>query len=123
MSYTNTNDYYYNILNIPNTAYQDEIIKAYKKLSVKYDPSKNPEFNDKFIQITLAFEKLIKEDIIYTDKDNKNVKNISKNYKYTSFLFFIFFCFIFIMFKNFFNSFYMFFHLFFRNTSCFKPNI
>ena len=72
MSIPTTEDYY-KILEIPNTASQNDIRKAYKKLSVKYHPGKNIKFNDKFIQISVAFEKLFKEDIKYIDEDGNNV--------------------------------------------------
>lgn len=72
MSTLSTDDCY-KILEIPNTASQNDIRQAYNKLSVKYHPSKNAKFNDKFIQISLAFEKLFKEDIYYTDEDGTDV--------------------------------------------------
>jgi preprotein translocase subunit Sec63 len=68
-----TNEDYYNILEIPNTSSQDEIREAYRKLSIKYHPSKNIKFNDKFIQLSLAFKNLFKEDITYTDEDGNKV--------------------------------------------------
>lgn len=49
---------YYNILEIPITASQKEIKEAYLRMSVKYHPSKNPAYIDKFIQLSNAFEAL-----------------------------------------------------------------
>ena len=69
---------YYNVLEIPTTASQEEIREAYQRMSVKYHPSKNPEYNDKFIEITTAFEKLFKEDI---SNINSKLTEITNAYK------------------------------------------
>ena len=55
---------YYNTLEIPMTASQQEIREAFQRMCVKYHPSKNPLYNEKFIQLSNAFEKLFKEDIV-----------------------------------------------------------
>lgn len=76
---------YYNILEIPITASQQEIREAYTRMSIKYHPSKNPSYNNKFIQLSIAFEKLFKEDIICPEdgyvlsNDDLFGRNIKKN--------------------------------------------
>lgn len=60
MEDSNTNSYY-NILDIPETASQDEIKKAYRRLSMIYHPDKNgnsQESTEKFQKISEAYEVL-----------------------------------------------------------------
>ena len=47
----------YSILDIENTASQDEIKKAYRKLSMSWHPDRNkcPEASDKFKEISAAY--------------------------------------------------------------------
>ncbi len=58
---------YYDILGIPRTATLREIKKAYRRLSVKFHPDKNPEYEDEagelFKDISEAFEILSNEQV------------------------------------------------------------
>ena len=52
---------YYNILNVPNTANEDQIKQAYRALAMKYHPDKNPDnkiAEEKFKRISEAYSVL-----------------------------------------------------------------
>lgn len=59
---------YYKILGIPRTATDDEIKKGYRKMALKYHPDKNksPGAEDKFKEISEAYD-------VLSDKDKKEV--------------------------------------------------
>ena len=59
---------YYKTLNIPVSSSQEEIRQAYNKLSVQYHPHYNKNNEEKFKEITDAYEMLYKDDIIYYDE-------------------------------------------------------
>ncbi|EEA08497.1 DnaJ / Thioredoxin domain-containing protein [Cryptosporidium muris RN66] len=49
---------YYKILGVPRNANDATIKKAYRKLSLKYHPDKNPDAKDKFMEVANAYEVL-----------------------------------------------------------------
>lgn len=65
----------YDLLNISLNANDDEIKKAYKKKSLECHPDKNGGDNEKFIELTNAYEMIIK------------YKNVSMNFYFFIFLF------------------------------------
>ncbi len=61
---------YLKILNLDNTATENDIKKSFRKLAVKYHPDKNPnpKAHEKFILICQAYEKLM--DNNFSESDN-----------------------------------------------------
>lgn len=61
---------YYDILQVPKGASDDQIKRAYRKLALKYHPDKNPgneEANKKFAEINNGELLLIKFCILFDD--------------------------------------------------------
>lgn len=70
---------YYKILGINNNASDDEIKKAYKKMALKFHPDKNksPDANEKFREISEAYQIL----------SNRNkTSNLHNNFEETNFV-------------------------------------
>lgn len=63
---------YYDILGISKDSSPEEIKKTYRKLSLKYHPDKNPEGDDKFKEISEAYNTLgdREKKSVYDDKLN-----------------------------------------------------
>ena len=56
-------DNFYDILELNQDCSLDDIKNAYRKLCKKYHPDRNPDDNDKFIEIKKAYETLVDEDL------------------------------------------------------------
>ena len=84
MSGNNIKDYYY-ILGLARNASQDEIKKAYRKLSVKFHPDKNDGdkfFEERFKDINEAYETLVDaaKRKIYDDRLNESNTTTQTSY-------------------------------------------
>lgn len=65
---------YYSILEVPKTASEEEIKKAYRKLALKYHPDKETGDKEKFQQIQEAYE-VLSDPVRRRDHDNPPVQN------------------------------------------------
>ena len=70
----NKEDSHYATLGIPESASSDEIKKAYRSLSLKFHPDKNPNGQEMFQKISAAFE-------VLGDQDKKKEYDFMKNHK------------------------------------------
>jgi hypothetical protein len=68
---------YYDLLGIPETASENDVRKAYRRMAMQFHPDKNPSphANERFIQLTEAYE------IILGKRDLLVEKSIEKSYE------------------------------------------
>jgi|WetSurMetagenome_2_1015567.scaffolds.fasta_scaffold240037_2 DnaJ-class molecular chaperone len=71
---------YYDILGVSRSATQDEIVRAYRQLALKWHPDHNPNGAEKFKEIAQAFEVLYDYDkrARYNAKLPYKVKNVKR---------------------------------------------
>ena len=74
MSFQNNEESHYATLGIPETASSEEIKKAYRSLSLKFHPDRNPNGQEMFQKISSAFE-------ILGDVDKKKEYDFMKSHK------------------------------------------
>ena len=72
----NNSNYYYDILNIEPNSSIETIKKAYRQLSLKYHPDKNPNSSSQFNSINIAYNYLLNHSLPST---NTNVLNNVQN--------------------------------------------
>ena len=54
---------FYDILELSSDCSLENIKNSYRQLCKKYHPDRNPEYNDRFIEIQKAYETLVNEDL------------------------------------------------------------
>ncbi|MAV65031.1 MAG: hypothetical protein CMG00_07570 [Candidatus Marinimicrobia bacterium] len=77
--YFDDNVNYYDVLGLDNKASQDDIKKAFRKLSLQYHPDRDTGDNEKFKNITVAYEVLsnIEKRKVYDMESSFAFKNIN----------------------------------------------
>ena len=77
--YFEDNINYYDVLGLDNKASQDDIKKAFRKLSLQYHPDRDTGDNEKFKNITVAYEVLsnIEKRKVYDMENSFAFKNIN----------------------------------------------
>jgi curved DNA-binding protein CbpA len=63
---------YYKILDVPKTATEADIKKAYKKAALKWHPDKNSQTEEDRVKAEKMFKDINEANAVLTDKDKKD---------------------------------------------------